>query len=146
MSDVYITMKEKFEEWKQDTQAIMEGCDHFLAEHEDNDEATKMLLTSTDDDSMAQELLRLLFKSFVLIVQRLLIDHLYEPGGAYHSVPDTAIVEEVRSVPTTNVSPEHDFATLDRLMSESPMLPTLLSSPSCCTPTTIHHNGFTQSQ
>ena len=73
MSDVYTTMKEKFEEWGQDTQAIMEGCDHFLAEHEDDDEVTKMLLTSTDDNSMVQELLQLLFKCFVLTVQRLLM-------------------------------------------------------------------------
>ena len=85
------------------------------AEHDDEDEITKMLLTSTEK---VQELLQLLFKSFVLMVQWLLIDHL--PGGAYHSISDTAVAEEVRSVPTTNVSPECDFPVLDRVLSEKP--------------------------
>ena len=51
-------------------------------------------------------------------MQRLLLDHL--PGGMYHSVTDSSVVEETSSVPTTKVSPEHDFAMLDRLMSEKP--------------------------
>ena len=58
--------------------------------------------------TMVQELLQLLFKGFAAIVQRLLIDHL--PGEMYHSV----------TVLTTNVSPERDFAMLDRLMPEKP--------------------------
>ena len=36
------------------------------------------------DDSRVQELLQLLFKSFALTIQRLLIDHL--PGGKYYGV------------------------------------------------------------
>ena len=51
-------------------------------------------------------------------MQRLLLDHL--PGGMFHSVTDSSMVEETRSVPTTNVSPERDFAVLDRLMAEKP--------------------------
>ena len=118
ISVVYTTLKLKFEEWGQDAQAVMEGRDRLLPEHVGEDEVTKMLLTSTENDRMIQELLQLLFKSFVLTVQRLLIDHL--PGGAYHSVSDTAIAEEVKSVPTTNVSPERDFAALDKVVSEKP--------------------------
>ena len=50
-----------------------------------------------------------------------MLDHL--PGGIYHSDtmsshPDTT--EEVLCVPTTNVSPERDFAILDRLLREKP--------------------------
>ena len=41
----------------------------------------------------------MLFKSFVLTMQRLLIDLL--PGGIHHSVSDLAIVKGTESVPTT---------------------------------------------
>ena len=118
MSTVYTKIKEKFEEWGEDAQAVVEGIDHLLPQHENDDEVCKILLTSTENDSMVQELLQLLFKSFAATVQRLLLDHL--PGGEFHSVTDAAVIEETRSVPTTNVNPERDFAALDRLMSEKP--------------------------
>ena len=53
-----------------------------------------------------------------MTTQRLLIDNL--PGGKYYSVTDTKIINETASVPTTNVSPERDFAILDRLMQQKP--------------------------
>ena len=66
----------------------------MLLEHEHEDEVTKMLFISTDNDSMVQELLQLLFKAFVQTVQQLLVDHL--PGGAYHSGSnsDAAVIKE----------------------------------------------------
>ena len=118
MSEVYTSMKEKFEEWGEDAETIVEGYANFLPQHEVNDDVYKALFMETENDAMVQELLQLLFKSFAATVQRLLIDHL--PGGMYHSVTDSSVVEETSSVPTTNVSPECDFAMLDRLMSEKP--------------------------
>ena len=54
-----------------------------------------------------------------MTTQRLLLDHL--PGGKYHSeVVDTIIVQETATVPTTNVSPERDFAILDRMLRGKP--------------------------
>ena len=67
---------------------------------------------------MIEEVLQLLFKSFALTLQRLVIDHL--PGGVYNSVQDPQIVLETKSVPVINVTPEHDLAVLDRLMSMKP--------------------------
>ena len=61
---------------------------------------------------MTQELLQLLFAAFSVTTQRLLLDHL--PGGKYHVVADTVMVQETASVP------ELDFAILDRLMWEKP--------------------------
>ena len=60
----------------------------------------------------------MLFKSFVLTMQRLLVDLL--PRGIYHSVSDLAIVKGTESVPTTNVDPERDFAVFDRMLSKKP--------------------------
>ena len=82
-------MKEKFELWSRDAQAVME-----------------------QDDAMVQVLPQLIFRSFAATVQRLLLDH--SPGGEFHTVRDVAVIEETRSVPTTNVNPERDFAVLYR--------------------------------
>jgi hypothetical protein len=79
---------------------------------------SKVLFTSTENDTLVQELLELLFKSFSATVQRLLVDHL--PGGDFYAVEDTIVIEETKSVPTTNVNPERDFAALDRLLSQKP--------------------------
>ena len=62
---------------------------------------------------MTLELLQLLCNTFSVTTQRLLIDHL--PNGIYYN--DTN--EETASVPTTNVSPERDFAERKILRRES---------------------------
>ena len=94
MSDVYTKMEKKFEEWGQDAQGVIERQQHLhvLDEDHENDIVADSLFAPTSEDSMVQEVLQLLFKSFTLTVQRLLPDHL--PGGVYHTVTDTAIIEE----------------------------------------------------
>jgi E1A/CREB-binding protein len=67
---------------------------------------------------MTQEIIQLLFSAFSVTTKRLLIDHL--PGGIHHNVTDENIIQETAGVPTTNVSPERDFAVLDRLLREKP--------------------------
>ena len=61
---------------------------------------------SAENDTLVQELLQLLFKSFSATVQWLLMDHL--PGVEFYEVKDTTVIEETKSVPVTNVSPERD--------------------------------------
>lgn len=82
------------------------------------DEIALYLTKSSHVDSMAQELLQLVCKSFSATMQRMLVDHL--PGGEYHSVSSSQLYHETRSVPKTNVIPERDFAVLDRLLSQKP--------------------------
>ena len=118
VSDIYTRMNEKFTKWGENVEDVLEGGEHFLREYEDVDDVYKCLFIGTEQDSMVQEILQLLLTSFAVTVQQLLADHL--PGGEFHSVTDTAIVDETKSVPPTNVSPERDFAILDRLMSEKP--------------------------
>ena len=120
ISDIYTLMKNKFEVWSEDAQAVMERRENLLRQHEKEDEVYRMLFVSdsVEDDAMVQELLQLIFRSFATRVQRLLLDHL--PGGEFHAVTDVAVIKETRSVPTTNENPERDFAVLDRLMSEKP--------------------------
>lgn len=60
-----------------------------------------------------------MFKGFSTTTQRLLLDHL--PGGKHHTQSEDILdLQDVASVPTTNTSPERDFAILDRLLREKP--------------------------
>ena len=119
MSETYSKMKEKFEKWSIDAQSVMEADDLLFPEYTNlDDPVSKVLSQQSPDDVMVEEILQLLFKSFSLTLQRLVIDHL--PGGVYNSVKDPQIILETKSVPVTNVTPERDFAVLDRLMSQKP--------------------------
>ena len=104
-------------EW--DSHALIEGS-ATVKEAGDvhTDEVWNALIESNATDVITQELLQLLFAAFSATMQRLLFDHL--PGGKYHVVADTVMVQETASVPTTNVAPEQDFAITDRLMWEKP--------------------------
>ena len=119
MGSVYCEMKSKFDSWAEDADSVIRG----IATLEDNsslcaDEVREALLETNATNETTLDLLKLIFGAFAETTQRLLLDHL--PGGKYHSVEDNDAVEELSSVPTTNVSPERDFAVLDRLMREKP--------------------------
>lgn len=64
----------------------------------------------TEDDDSVQELL---LKSFLLTIERFLIDHYLVESS---SVNDPAVISETLLVPKTNVFPERDFAILDRML------------------------------
>lgn len=120
MSSVYTRIKNKFDVWSDSSYTVLQGRE-FLEDctcvHED--EVWSTLLESDEATDVAtQELLQLLFKSFSKTTQRLLLDHL--PGGEYNAVTDGSLITETASVPVTNVSPERDFAVLDRLLREKP--------------------------
>ena len=80
MSNVYSKLKDKFDEWSDNSSSVLQGTD-FLEEcilvHDD--EVWSSLIKSTASDVMTQELLQLLFKAFSKTTQRLLLDHL--PDG-----------------------------------------------------------------
>ena len=119
MSDTYCKMKSNFEKWSKDAQAVMDNEDLLFPEFTNTDDpVAEVLFQSSQDDVMTQEILQLLFQSFVITLQRLVVDHL--PGGMYNSVVDPQIIQETKSVPNTNVTPERDFAVLDRLMTQKP--------------------------
>ena len=120
ISSAYSQMKVKFDSWAMDSSEFLTGSSLCIADipiHQDNVWST--LIQSNCTDEATQELLQLVFHSFSVSTQRLLIDHL--PGGIYHDVTDDEIlVKETASVPNTNTSPERDFAILDRFLREKP--------------------------
>jgi E1A/CREB-binding protein len=119
MGTYYTEMKTKFDSWSTDSRALAEGTaclSDDIPIHKDD--VWNVLVASNDlIDTMTLEALQILFSAFSITTQRLLVDHL--PGGIYSSF-DNDLYEEVASVPTTNMSPERDFAMLDRLMREKP--------------------------
>ena len=68
-------------------------------------------------DDLTKQILEIMFGSFAIITKRMLLDHL--KGGKY-SQPSAELIQEVESCPTTNVFPESNFGSLDRLMREKP--------------------------
>ena len=118
MGSVYCEMKASFDSWSKDASNVVGGVATLKsADSLHKDEVWNILTKSNENDLKTQEILQILFNAFSVTTQRLLIDHL--PEGKY-SITDTVMVNETASVPTTNVSPERDFAILDRLMRQKP--------------------------
>ena len=86
MSDTYSKMKDKFEKWSKDAQIVMDNEDLLFPSFTNNDESVAKVLfqSAPDADVMTQEVLQLLFQSFAITLQRLVIDHL--PGGMYNLI------------------------------------------------------------
>lgn len=84
----------------------------------DDPVAKDLFQPSPEANVMTQEVLQLIFQSFAITLQRLVVDHL--PGGIYNAVVDPQVIKETKSVPKTNVTLARDFAVLDRLMTQKP--------------------------
>ena len=119
LSSVYSKMKTEFDKWGCDALPLIENEVLLFPDFTNYaDEVAMFLNKPSPVDSMVQELLQLLCESFSATMQRQLIDHL--PGGEFHSVSNSQILHETKSVPKTNVTPERDFAVLDRLLAQKP--------------------------
>lgn len=119
MSDTYTKMRDSFQMWSEDAQPVVEN-EALLFPDTTNfrDDVMDCLFASKEYDDLVQEILQLLFKSFTLTIERMLIDHL--PGGEFHGVEDSTLIAETLSVPKTNIAPERDFGILDRMLSQKP--------------------------
>ena len=119
MGNVYSELLEKFDSWSLDAQSFIEGS--AILERANRihvDDVWGDLIADHVSNVSTQELLQLLFKAFSITTNRLLIDHLL--GGKFHAVTDAVSIQDTASFPTTNVSPERDFAVLDRVLLEKP--------------------------
>ena len=94
MSQVYTTIMSKFEEWSNDAYSVVKD-QPFICEGwslSDADEIFSSLCNKADKDDDLHELLQLLFKSFAISTQGLVVDHL--PGGQFHDVSDPKVIQE----------------------------------------------------
>lgn len=104
--------------------AVMRGENiPFDVKYMKRDELWEALSVQTQHDSTVQHLLLSLFKSFELLLDRVLLDH--QPVLTAAAENKSKVISETKSVKTTNTISERDFAQLDRLLREKPNATTI---------------------
>lgn len=106
----YQRMRTQFLDWSNDASNLLEG--KGLEQVDDEDKMFHELVHSGDDSSQVLELLQMLCRSFSLVSEHLLGDHLQE--GVYDKTLPEDLDNETATVPKTNARSECDFAILDR--------------------------------
>ena len=121
----FYQLKSCLEIWSEDASGVVSGeamlFSNFLPT---KDQIYESLFTTSVYDATAWEILEVLFGAFstLVYVSRLVEDQL--PDGK-HGNPSVELITETKSVPTTNVISERNFANLDRFLREKPNASTL---------------------
>ena len=123
MNKRYLRLLNCLESWSKDASDVVAGEAVLYSDFRPTPDAiSDSLGTPSELDSTVQEILQLVFSALALLVTRLLEDHL--PGGVL-DMPSEQLACETKSVPSSNVISERDFAKLDRLLREKPNATTL---------------------
>ena len=123
MNEWYQRLKFCLDEWACNAMVVLSGEAILYSDIPPVEDAIfSSLITPSEYDATAQEILQTLFNALSLLVSRFVDDHL--PGGKYDN-PSIQLTAETKSVPKTNVISERDFAKLDRLLREKPNATTL---------------------
>ena len=119
MNAVYTDIRDRFKEWGDDATSLLEGKSELLEEYvKCADPVLQMLISEESEiDDNVLMFLEIIMKSFFLLTDRMLVDHL--PGGIYDQ-PSYTFMHVTQSVPKTNKVSERDFALLDRFLKEKP--------------------------
>ena len=91
----------KFEIWAEDASDIMTGKGVFEDVLVKDDDVSQALFDKHDNNEVKKQVLELIFSSFSMITCRMVGDHITGDRGDN--------VDEVNSVPKTNVTVERDF-------------------------------------
>ena len=110
LGKVYQKMHRCLLRWSADASDLLAG--NSLEGEADRDCIFNDLLQPSDEDELVCELLQLLCKSFWLVADRMLGDHLED--GIYSEMSAATLNKESVNLPMTNVCSERDFALLDR--------------------------------
>ena len=123
MNDRFLHLKSCLDKWSLDAMPLLCGeavvYPDFPPSH---DTIFDLLVSPSEYDTIAQEIVQMIFSAFSSLLSRMVEDHL--PGGIYDN-PSARLVSETKSVPKTNTVSERDFAKLDRLLREKPNATTL---------------------
>ena len=123
MNEKFCHLKSSLEQWSQDALPVLTGEAILYNDFPPTkDQIFESLVAPSIYDATTQEILEVLFNAFSTLISRLLADHL--PDGKYHN-PSAKLIAETKSVPTTNVISERDFAKFDRFLREKPNASTL---------------------
>ena len=97
--------------WSKDPSELFVGK-RLNEEIDENDCVFAKLLQTSENDQAVHELLQLLCKSFAIVSERLLGDHLVD--GTFSDMDSAILDNETVNLPATNVCSERDFVLLDR--------------------------------
>lgn len=112
LGGAYQRIHRLFLKWSENAADLLRG--KGLADEIDHSDVVfaELLQRSEEDDRLVGELLQMLCKSFWLISDRMLGDHLKD--GIYSDMVPAVLDSETAKLPKTNVCSERDFALLDR--------------------------------
>ena len=129
--------------WSEDPRELLVGKG-LNEEIDDNDHVFAELLRTLEDDQAACELLQMLSKSFAIVSEGLLGDHLAD--GTFSDMDSATLDNETVNLPATNVCSERDFALLDRYVWFSRPLALITTLQANREPyrlnTTLHYASF----
>ena len=118
MSNYYTELEKKLNEWRDNPSELLDPSFVLYPNSPPKkDEVFTSLYDGLHEDSLVAEALSVICGSMHVITNRQLADHL--PGGKYNQ-PDEGLREQTKSVPTTNIAPEHSFGHLDYLLRLKP--------------------------
>lgn len=106
----YQNMQKQLQEWSSDISSLLSG--KGLKEIDTSESVCYELLHNIDNRELLSELLQMLCKSYSMVAERLLGDHMSD--GVHGTAPAAMLDRETESVPKTNCRSERDFAVLDR--------------------------------
>ena len=123
MNTHYRRLLDCLNEWSIDASDVVSAEAMLFPDYSPTQDAIfDSLVKPSDLDSTVQEILQFVFTSLLVLVNRLLVDHL--PGGVL-DMPSKQLVTETKSVPNSNTISERDFTKLDRLLREKPNATTI---------------------
>lgn len=122
LNDIWLVFKTSIELLSKDPTELIEGK-IFYPEFTHKDEVFISLFNETDEELnlLTIEALQIILINFLIIIERQLSDCL--PGGIFNENTDGVnkdLRSESKTVSTTNIVSERDFANLDRLRREKP--------------------------
>ena len=122
LNSCYLKMHEFLKEASQDASNLLNGHSPFDENYIEKDAVYDKLVASKEDDTLELEIAQSLCQALVLLLERMVKDHL--PGGSIYQ-PDETLHKQSASVIPHNKLPEFIFGVLDRYMHMRPSASTL---------------------
>jgi E1A/CREB-binding protein len=123
ISNYYTCLQDKLKIWSIDPLELLNGSAVLFEDIPPNkNEIYKYVYESFCDNDLIRQALAVGCKSFLIVTERMLADHL--PGGKFND-PSIQIQNETKSVPKHNIACERFFSGLDRLVRKMPTANTI---------------------
>ena len=110
LNDKYLDLQTNFSQWANDASPLLSPCSIFSDVPVPEDPVYHSLLSPNSDDNKVKQLLSVLCKACLRVVERQLSSQL--PGGEFWE-PNPALEQAAKSCHSSNISGERNFAMAD---------------------------------